>query len=215
MVDKKLIAAGFGAGVLLGIFALDLRPAQTAADEPPNAVSTMPAESVAGEPSQAERALPLSGANTSQADFDSFVSSFAAANGGKVSLHDLDVLSNIYARAHGIPTGPDSMRSTIQQYPVVEPPASVVGMGAIPMPSIDSGRRIGALGSVVDGYGGSASGRYMDMDPDLSVQRLVPPPVILSPAGPGTYTSTTADVYTQAGPHGVVNTETGEFSPHP
>jgi hypothetical protein len=107
------------------------------------------------------------------------------------------------------------MLGGIRHYPVIEPPAPVMGVGAIPMPSIDSGRRIGALGSVVDGYGGSASGRYMDTNPDLSVQRLVPTPVILNPAGPGTYTSTTGDVYTQAGPHGVVNTETGEFSPHP
>jgi hypothetical protein len=178
-------------------------------------VSPVPAENVAEEASQAGDVSPTSDGNAFPADFKSFVSSFAAANGGKISLHDLDVLSNIYARAHGIPSGPDSMGGMTWQYPVIEPPASVVGMGDIPMPSTDSGRRIGAISSMGDDYGGSASRRYMDMNPDLAVQRLVPPPVILNPAGPGTYTSTTGDVYTRAGPHGVVNTETGEFSPHP
>jgi hypothetical protein len=215
MVDKKVIAAGFGAGVLLGIFALNLRSAQTAADVTANAVSPVPAQNVAEEASQAGDVTPMSDGNAFPADFKSFVSSFAAANGGKISLHDLDVLSNIYARAHGIPTGPDSMGGTARQYPMIQPPAPIIGMGTIPMPSIDSGRRIGAISSMDDEYGGSASRRYMGMNPDLSVQSLVPGPVILNPAGPGTYTSTTGDVYTQAGPHGVVNTRAGEFSPHP
>lgn len=38
-------------------------------------------------------------------------------------------------------------------------------------------------------------------------------PVILNPAGPRTYSDGNGGIYTQAGPHGVVNTETGEFSP--
>ena len=35
--------------------------------------------------------------------------------------------------------------------------------------------------------------------------------MILNRAGPGTYSDTSGDVYTQAGPHGIVNTRTGEF----
>lgn len=38
-------------------------------------------------------------------------------------------------------------------------------------------------------------------------------PVILSPAGPGNYAGNDGDFYTQAGPHGVVNTRTGKFIP--
>jgi hypothetical protein len=38
-------------------------------------------------------------------------------------------------------------------------------------------------------------------------------PIILNPAGPGTYSDASGDSYTQAGPHGVINNRTGEFSP--
>lgn len=38
-------------------------------------------------------------------------------------------------------------------------------------------------------------------------------PIILNRAGPGTYSDGSGDIYAQAGPHGVVNTRTGEFSP--
>lgn len=37
--------------------------------------------------------------------------------------------------------------------------------------------------------------------------------VIVNRAGPGTYSASNGDVYAQAGPAGVVNTRTGDFSP--
>lgn len=38
-------------------------------------------------------------------------------------------------------------------------------------------------------------------------------PAVLNPAGPGQYSDASGTVYIQAGPHGVVNEATGEFSP--
>ena len=72
---------------------------------------------------------------------------------------------------------------------------------------------MGARASVEQAYGsGSASRRYSDVL-GTAPQIGAGSPVILNRAGPGTYSDTSGDVYTQAGPHGVVNTRTGEFSP--
>ena len=72
---------------------------------------------------------------------------------------------------------------------------------------------MGARASVEQAYGsGSASRRYSDAlgtTPQIGAGS----PVILNRAGPGTYSNESGDIYTQAGPHGVVNTRTGEFSP--
>ena len=72
---------------------------------------------------------------------------------------------------------------------------------------------MGARASVEEAYGsGSASRGYS------SALTGVPSggdssPVILNRAGPGTYSASNGDIYTQAGPNGVINTRTGEFSP--
>lgn len=79
--------------------------------------------------------------------------------------------------------------------------------------SVSASAPIGARASVEQAYGsGSASRRYTDglgSTPQIGATS----PVILNRAGPGTYSDTSGDIYTQAGPHGVVNTRTGEFSP--
>lgn len=72
---------------------------------------------------------------------------------------------------------------------------------------------MGARASVEQAYGsGSASRRYSDAL-GTAPQIGAGSPVILNRAGPGTYSNESGDIYTQAGPHGVVNTRTGEFSP--
>jgi len=72
---------------------------------------------------------------------------------------------------------------------------------------------MGARASVEQAYGsGSASRRYSDTL-GTAPQTGAGSPVILSRAGPGTYSDERGDIYTKAGPHGVVNTRTGEFSP--
>lgn len=72
---------------------------------------------------------------------------------------------------------------------------------------------MGARASVEQAYGsGSASRRYSDAL-GTAPQTGVGSPVILNRAGPGTYSDERGDIYTQAGPNGVVNTRTGEFSP--
>lgn len=72
---------------------------------------------------------------------------------------------------------------------------------------------MGARASVEQAYGsGSASRRYSDAL-GTTPQTGAGSPLVLNRAGPGTYSDERGDVYTQAGPHGVVNTRTGEFSP--
>lgn len=79
--------------------------------------------------------------------------------------------------------------------------------------SVSASAPIGARASVEQTYGaGSASRRYTDglgNTPQIGSAS----PVILNQAGPGTYSDANGDIYTQAGPNGVVNTRTGEFSP--
>lgn len=72
---------------------------------------------------------------------------------------------------------------------------------------------MGARTSVDQAYEDEpASGRYIP--PAAPSQPLnFGSPVILNRAGPGTYSDGSGDTYAQAGPHGVVNTRTGEFSP--
>lgn len=72
---------------------------------------------------------------------------------------------------------------------------------------------MGARASVEQAYGsGSASRRYSD-PLGTTHQTGAGSVVILNRSGPGTYSGESGDIYTQAGPHGVVNTRTGEFSP--
>lgn len=72
---------------------------------------------------------------------------------------------------------------------------------------------MGARASVEQAYGsGSASRRYSEAL-GAAPQTGSGSPAILNRAGPGTYSDERGDIYTQAGPNGVVNTRTGEFSP--
>ena len=72
---------------------------------------------------------------------------------------------------------------------------------------------IGARNSIERSYGNSAaSGNYTE-GLGSTPQYEAAPPAILNRAGPGTYSDGNGDIYAQAGPHGVVNTRTGEFSP--
>lgn len=72
---------------------------------------------------------------------------------------------------------------------------------------------MGARASVEQVYGsGSASRRYSDAL-GTAPQTRAGSPTILNRAGPGNYSDERGDIYTQAGPNGVVNTRTGEFSP--
>jgi Sel1 repeat len=86
---------------------------------------------------------------------------------------------------------------------------SPYGRGTLVSPSAP----MGARASVEQAYGSGSASRGHS-----SALTGIPPggdssPVILSRAGPGTYSAGNGDIYTQAGPNGVINTRTGEFSP--
>ena len=78
--------------------------------------------------------------------------------------------------------------------------------------AMQSRSSMGALSSIDQAYGSAPASRY-------SETQIGPPPaasaspLFLNRAGPGTYSDRNGDIYTQAGPHGVINTRTGEFSP--
>lgn len=85
----------------------------------------------------------------------------------------------------------------------------VYGTGGTISPSAP----MGARAAVEQAYGsGSASRRHSDAL-GTALQTGAGSPTILNRAGPGTYSDERGDIYTQAGPNGVVNTRTGEFSP--
>lgn len=71
---------------------------------------------------------------------------------------------------------------------------------------------MGARASVDEAYGSGSASRGRS-----SALGSIPPggssTVILNRAGPGTYSDGNGDIYSQAGPQGVINTRTGEFSP--
>jgi hypothetical protein len=80
----------------------------------------------------------------------------------------------------------------------------IAGSGNAPM---------GARASIEQAYGSAPAGRRYS-----GAQAGLPPigsssPIVLNRAGPGTYSDGSGDIYAQAGPQGVVNTRTGEFSP--
>lgn len=72
---------------------------------------------------------------------------------------------------------------------------------------------MGATRSVQKAYGPEPASRQHTLPQVASPQIGSGSPVILNPAGPGTYSDGRGDIYTQAGPQGVINTRTGEFSP--
>ena len=88
-------------------------------------------------------------------------------------------------------------------------PGAAYGVGG----TVSDSAPMSARASVEQAYGsGSASRRYSDASvptPQIGVAS----PVTLNRAGPGTYSDTNGDFYTQAGPKGVINTRTGEFIP--
>lgn len=127
----------------------------------------------------------------------------AAANGGRISLRQMQAISGITSSMSG-----DVSRSGDSDLGWRNSPA-LPGAGGLSSGSRD----YGAASSIDDAYGtGSASSRYTNSGPSR-VGVDVGSPTILNPAGPGLYSDPSGDTYTQAGPHGVVNTRTGEFSP--
>ncbi len=72
---------------------------------------------------------------------------------------------------------------------------------------------MGARASVEQDYGSGSAGRRYSDALGAAPQTGAGSPAILNGAGPGIYSDERGDIYTQAGPHGVVNTRTGEFSP--
>lgn len=72
---------------------------------------------------------------------------------------------------------------------------------------------MGARASVEQDYGSGSAGRRYSDALGAAPQTGAGSPTILNGAGPGIYSDERGDIYTQAGPHGVVNTRTGGFSP--
>lgn len=71
---------------------------------------------------------------------------------------------------------------------------------------------IGARASMSEAYGSGSASRGLSSAPIGTPSVGATTPMILNRAGPGTYSDGSGDIYTQAGPHGVVNTRTDEFS---
>lgn len=98
-------------------------------------------------------------------------------------------------------------RSLGNEYPRSSPGYPTPNLGDVPT--------LGARRSIDDAYGSApASGRSIPAGrppatPPLDFQSSPN----LFPAGPGTYSDDRGNIYTQAGPHGVVDTQTGEFTP--
>ena len=91
--------------------------------------------------------------------------------------------------------------------------AQGVGGTYVPGGPVSDSAPMGARKSIDEAHGsGSASRGYAD-GPVAVPQVDSASPVILNRAGPRTYSDDKGDIYTQAGPHGVINTRTGEFSP--
>ena len=145
----------------------------------------------------------------SQIEFESIVANVARQQGGKISLNEIAALADIYGRTYGAPPaysssgrGTATARSYASPHNGYNNSASDDGIGTT---------FGGAQRSVQDAYGPeSASRKYMS---DRTARPTVDSPIILNRAGPGQYSDSNGDIYTQAGPNGVVNTRTGEFSP--
>ena len=72
---------------------------------------------------------------------------------------------------------------------------------------------MGARASTDQAYGSEAASRRYTSPAAPSRPLDFGLPVILNRAGPGTYSDGSGNIYAQAGPNGVINTRTGEFSP--
>jgi hypothetical protein len=136
--------------------------------------------------------------------FGRWVAQIAAANGG-LSLNEYAALARAYAAAHGaspsaqgedgprISLPPSSMPSvsyTAPQMPNSSTSAAQPRRSVLDEPSASSRYSFAPIGS--DSFGTT---------------------VVLNPAGPGVYSGTNGRTYTDAGPHGVIDAETGQFYP--
>lgn len=92
-------------------------------------------------------------------------------------------------------------------------PNSVIGISAAPAIASSRSASMGARASIEQAYGSEPAGRRYSGAQVGLLQLGSSSPIVLNHAGPGTYSDRSGDIYAQAGPQGVVNTRTGEFSP--
>jgi hypothetical protein len=146
--------------------------------------------------------------------FNQLAGAIAESHGGKISIRELMYISSMVSRAYGgEPTqfaDNERIERDISGYRDLQRQSllqSYSDTPAVPLPSTNSGRLRDSLQST-----DSAGSRHYP-PPSLNTESLVPNPVVLNPSGPRTYTDSAGGVYTQAGPHAVVNTQTGELIP--
>lgn len=207
MVDKRVIIGGFAVGVAVGTAILKNSVADPAisADSPTQIVAPAvgpSAQDIRDDIAHKMTNEIVSGLRTPPT-FEDMVGQVAKEQGGKISIAQMMALSKMYGQLYGTqPTyGPPPPAT------YTSPPSGYRDLGSMPgQAAYGAARR-----SVEEAYGTeSASREYLS---DRTVRPTVDNPIILNRAGPGQYSDQNGDIYTQAGPNGVVNTRTGEFSP--
>ena len=110
-------------------------------------------------------------------------------------------------RDHAADPGLAASRDGTQNVPKAVSASPHTSLEAAPLPLIPIQRRASGLD------GPSASREFLERELASPSRVGGGSTVILNRAGPGTYAAGNGDIYAQAGPYGVVNTRTGEFSP--
>lgn len=145
-------------------------------------------------------------------DWDRRVAALSTAMNATAELERSDSASGL-AYTEGPSPTPQYGPGVTAQRSSSSTSGSVLSGGSSPAAVTSGIAPIGTRASIGQAYGLEPAGRR------YSGTQVGPPsidssaPVILNRAGPGTYSEGSGDIYTQAGPHGVVNTRTGVFSP--
>lgn len=229
MVDKKVLIAGFAIGVAAGAGVLSLqannaRPSSTTRSSGAVAASSKTAGGNIGVDKIGDGYANIFGeAPSGPPTFQSMADQLSKSQGG-ISLHQLQVLSEIY----GVATtyrdrqigGHQMNNSSAANYGVLgaarsDPYAMLRSVSPQTMPSGSASRLPGSHSAI--GYGQATGGI------DNVFAGMAPPNIgaieigsgqYLAPAGPGSFVDPrNGTLYAPAGPNGVVNTRTGEFSP--
>jgi len=140
------------------------------------------------------------------------VAALAAALSETGEWREVDTVSRL-ANSEGALVAPQYDFQPITRRNSYPPPRSVYDSSS-PFAMIrPSSPQLGARASIDQAYRDEPASRRYISPPSPSRPLDFGSPVILNRAGPGTYSDASGDIYAQAGPHGVVNTRTDEFSP--
>lgn len=113
------------------------------------------------------------------------------------------------AYSGSIPTYVAPPTALAQNNDMYAPPVPIPTHAQILSPSASP--TIGAFVPVVRSYGSEPSNRIDDSN--MPRPARMQDPAILNRAGPNSFSDQNGGTYTSAGPHGVINNQTGQFSP--